>query len=304
MAKNKKHRILLAEDDPPVLNYLSVILNRNGYEVVEAEDGQVAIDLLNKAGQPFDLIIADLKMPNADGIALAEYNWKNNFLPFVVVTVIADGLLALKLLSYGVQDYLVKPIDEKHLITVVNNAINRYLFASVESKEKLEQFKGNVSSITVGSKRSDMMPTMEGLRERLVSVFDKKGLSRFLNFTAEFLLNAQEHGNLKIGDKLKGELLENDKFDEEVKRREKNCNAKIRIDLSILKNEVAVNITDEGDGFDYDKFLHMPEDELLERLEKPNGRGVYISTSYFDSISYRDGGKSVDLVKKIPIVQN
>ncbi len=93
-------------------------------------------------------------------------------------------------------------------------------------------------------------------------------------------------------------LLENDNYDEEIKSLEMNCNSSINIDLSVLKDEVAVNITDEGYGFRYEKHLRITEQELLENLEKPNGRGIIMASKYFDSVSFSKGGSSVLVSKK------
>ena len=117
------------------------------------------------------------------------------------------------------------------------------------------------------------------------------------------MLNAHEHGNLSIGREEKATLLEEEKFDIEVKNREMESDKKIRVAVSVLKDEVAVKISDDGDGFDYNKQLDMNEDDLLDMLTMPSGRGVYMASRYFDTVRYSDGGATV-LATKIIVPAN
>ena len=64
-------RILLAEDDDNVREFVSRALRHAGHEVVEAEDGGIASEIIGAEEGRFDLLLSDIKMPVMDGIALA-----------------------------------------------------------------------------------------------------------------------------------------------------------------------------------------------------------------------------------------
>jgi CheY-like chemotaxis protein len=64
--------ILVADDDPGVRHYMKVILNREGYQVLEAEDGEKALALARKMAGAFDVVITDIEMPGMDGHALGK----------------------------------------------------------------------------------------------------------------------------------------------------------------------------------------------------------------------------------------
>ena len=64
-------RVLLAEDDPAMLEMVQRALSGDGHTVVAAHDGQEALDLLGAPGAAFDVMLTDVHMPSVDGIELA-----------------------------------------------------------------------------------------------------------------------------------------------------------------------------------------------------------------------------------------
>lgn len=297
MTVKEKPKILLAEDDESVREYIARLLAKNGYDVTEAVDGREAIALYESPEPVFDAIVSDLLMPTVDGKKLAEYNFENRILPFIVCTAVADSKTALELLKFGVHDYVVKPIERKHFLAVVKNAIYRH--TTMISTDLMSPYDGNVGEISILSRTGELRKATGWIREKIAGALGKGETGKFINFISEFLLNAHEHGNMKIGREEKAALLEEEKFDIEVKNREAESDKRIHVAASVLKDEVAVKISDDGDGFDYDKQLNMSEDDLLAMLTMPSGRGVYMSSRYFDSIQYSDGGATVVVTKSI-----
>ncbi|MBI5179764.1 MAG: response regulator [Nitrospinae bacterium] len=288
--------VLLAEDEQPVRQYLAELLDKNGFGVVQAADGEEAIRLYDAERERLHIIVSDLRMPNADGTALAKYNYENRFLPFVVCTGLVDAKLALALLNFGVQDYAVKPIDEENFITVVSNSAQRRCLNTFY-EDDANPYAGNIGSITVPSRLAEINRVNRWVENKLK--IPSTEFVRFAAFLREFLLNAHEHGNLKITEEEKTRLINEGRLLEELVTKEAATQAKIKVDLSVLTNEVAICITDSGYGFNFHKYLSMPEQELMDRLEMPNGRGIYMASKYFDTVSYSKGGASVLLTKKL-----
>ncbi len=294
---NDPRTVLVADDEESIRLYLATVLRREGYNVIEAPDGKRAAEEMQKRDNTLTAIISDIRMPGMDGLQLAEFNFENSFLPFIACTMIADASMALKFLKFGVHDYVVKPVEEPLLLAAVRNAIERRrlprLFADDETP-----LPGNLGIITISARVSEIHRARAWL-ELKSAIMPPAEQKRFLAFASEFLMNAYEHGSLRLTEAEKSAHLDAGTYQEELRKREKECRAKIEVALSIVGNEVAVNITDNGFGFNYRRYQNMPEEELLDRLTKPNGRGIQMAMQYFDSITFAKGGSSVLLTKKI-----
>lgn len=296
--ENATHTVLVVDDDEVVRFYLSAILRENGYEVLQAVDGAKAIDIMRDKGKEIAVVLSDIHMPNIDGLKLAELNYQNGFLPFIACTMISEAATALKLLRFGVRDYVVKPVESAVLLNTVRNAIERRklprLFADDETP-----VPGNIGSITISSTFAAIHRATGWLEIKASGIMTPAEQRKFINFASEFLMNAYEHGSLRVTEEEKTALIESGAYHDELRRRELECKLKIEVAVSIVGNEIALNITDAGYGFDYRRYLEMTEAEMLDRLILPNGRGVQMASQYFDSIIFSKGGASVLLLKKI-----
>jgi CheY-like chemotaxis protein len=67
----KKGRILLVDDEPQVRSFVKAFLQSARFEVVEANDGVEAVEIVESGGEPFDILVTDVKMPRMDGTTLA-----------------------------------------------------------------------------------------------------------------------------------------------------------------------------------------------------------------------------------------
>jgi signal transduction histidine kinase/DNA-binding response OmpR family regulator len=127
---NKLSTILLVEDNPDLRDYIRVVLQDN-YQVVTAEHGQAALDLMHKnspnsASFTPDLILSDLMMPVMDGYQLLERlksDPATQQIPVVMLTARAEAQDKLKALRIGVDDYLTKPFDEEELLARIENLL-------------------------------------------------------------------------------------------------------------------------------------------------------------------------------------
>jgi len=124
--ESKPKRILLADDEPDILEIISYNLTQQGYEVYTAKNGDEALDkakLLNP-----DLIILDIMMPKKTGIEVCKILrtqsiFKNTLIIFL--TAIDDEPTHIKGLETGADDYISKPISPKILISRVNAIFRR-----------------------------------------------------------------------------------------------------------------------------------------------------------------------------------
>ena len=108
-------RILVVDDQQEMRDLLCDVLRERDYEVAAAGDGEEALAALS--GQPFELIISDIRMPAMDGVTLLErVKAERGFTPFVVlITAFGDINDTVRLIDRGAYDYLIKP-DRKSVV--------------------------------------------------------------------------------------------------------------------------------------------------------------------------------------------
>jgi DNA-binding NtrC family response regulator len=110
----KNGKILIADDEKQITTGLSAILADEGYEVDVADDGQRALDRLS--ADSYAVVLADLKMPKIDGIALLK-EMRARGLPteFIMITGQGSTELAIEAIRHGAADYIEKPLNTERL---------------------------------------------------------------------------------------------------------------------------------------------------------------------------------------------
>ncbi len=117
-------RILIAEDKESLRRVLAETLEAEGYAVVEAGDGEEAIQKIS--GEKFDLVLTDLKLPKKDGMEVLRAA-KETFPSAAVVLMTAYGTIdvAVQAMKEGAYDFLSKPVDTNYLLMLIERAIER-----------------------------------------------------------------------------------------------------------------------------------------------------------------------------------
>jgi CheY-like chemotaxis protein len=113
--------VLVVEDDLPIRELLADLLRGEGFVVVEAEDGQEAIEAIAQpAREPeFCLVLLDLMLPHVDGLAVLHYLRQKAGASPPVIALSANRVLLRRALETGAQAAVTKPFDVPELLDIV-----------------------------------------------------------------------------------------------------------------------------------------------------------------------------------------
>jgi two-component system, OmpR family, alkaline phosphatase synthesis response regulator PhoP len=122
----KQKKILIADDEPDILEIISYNLNNEGYQIFTAKDGNEAIEKAKEV-RP-DLIILDIMMPYKSGVDVcrilrSQISFENTLIIFL--TALNDDTTQITSLEIGADDYITKPVSPKVLISRVNAIFRR-----------------------------------------------------------------------------------------------------------------------------------------------------------------------------------
>ena len=131
MSTGVRQTILVADDDPVARTLVRLLLERDGYAVVEAATGRIAVDLTGSKGP--ELIVMDLNMPRMDGFEAIQAIRRNPSAaktPIVVVTAEDGAETERKVLALGADDYIVKPFEPAVLTARIKAVFERQRLAA------------------------------------------------------------------------------------------------------------------------------------------------------------------------------
>ena len=130
-------KVLLIEDDYGVRESLADMLEMNGFDVLQADNGLTGFRMLENH-EP-DIVISDVMMPMMSGFDVlrkAKSNPKTELTPILLLTAKVDLDSKLRGLEYGANDYLTKPFEYRELLLKITNTLNQY--DKIKSKAKEE----------------------------------------------------------------------------------------------------------------------------------------------------------------------
>jgi len=119
-------RVLVAEDEAAIREFIVINLRRGGYEVVEAEDGARALELYDACGGDIDVALLDVMMPNIDGFEVCkQLRNANNNIGIIMLTAKTQEMDKVTGLMMGADDYVTKPFSPSELVARVDAIYRR-----------------------------------------------------------------------------------------------------------------------------------------------------------------------------------
>jgi two-component system response regulator VicR len=116
-------RILVVDDEPPIVDLLAYNLKRAGYVVLVAHDGEEALAVAHRE-QP-DLVILDLMLPRLDGLEVCRTLRRERDVPIIMLTARDAEVDRVVGLELGADDYVIKPFSVRELMVRVRNVLRR-----------------------------------------------------------------------------------------------------------------------------------------------------------------------------------
>ena len=143
-----KAKLLVVDDEPPLLQLMTRRLERLSYEVHPAHSGPEALDILRR--EEIDVLVTDFKMPGMDGCELITHAVKiSPMLQSIVVTGYSDIKTAIRVMGAGAFNYLQKPIDFAELNVAIERGLEkRQLLSDVQDKQRqLEDYRAHLEEL-------------------------------------------------------------------------------------------------------------------------------------------------------------
>ena len=143
-------RVLIAEDEATIREFVVINLKRGGYDVVEAEDGAQALELYDACGGDIDVALLDIMMPNVDGIEVCkQLRARSSNIGIIMLTAKTQEMDKITGLMVGADDYVTKPFSTPELVARVDAIYRRVSMSGVNRRRsadciELGEFKLNL----------------------------------------------------------------------------------------------------------------------------------------------------------------
>ena len=130
-------KLMVLEDEYAIRSFVTLNLKREGYEVIEAESGEQAIDLYN-ANPDIKVAILDVMLPGIDGFEVLKYlREKNPQMGVIMLTARTHEQDKVLGLEYGADDYISKPFSPTELVARIRSLIRRLTSSQIDEKQDI-----------------------------------------------------------------------------------------------------------------------------------------------------------------------
>lgn len=139
------NKILVCDDENDIVKALEIYLTSEGYEVIQAENGKEALEILENESGDISLILLDVMMPVMDGITTMKHLREKYNIPVILLTAKSEDTDKVLGLNIGADDYVTKPFSPTELLARVRSQVRRYTMLGGAKKNE------NADVISVGN---------------------------------------------------------------------------------------------------------------------------------------------------------
>jgi sigma-B regulation protein RsbU (phosphoserine phosphatase) len=282
--------ILIVDDDAAIRLLIEFMLKKDSYRVLKAENGSEAQSIIQSAQNDVSAILLDWQMPVMNGMEFLHWI-KNESVSSDIPVIMATSMTSPENIKEGIDAgafyYLTKPFEGGVLRSIVRAAISDF----TQKKALLERLRRSdnpFGNLTEGTFRFRTVREAEFLA---VAIANSSPAPEKAMVISEILINAVEHGSLGITYEEKTTLVANNAFGQECERRlamPENAHKYVEVKISRSGGKVVVQIEDQGNGFDFARYLRMDESRVFDS----HGRGIAISSEFL-GLEYKGNGSKV-----------
>ena len=144
-------KILVCEDESAIRDFVVINLKRAGYDVVEAENGQVALDKYKEHGGDFDVAILDIMMPEVDGLEVCKrLRNDNSGIGIIMLSARTQEMDKVTGLMLGADDYITKPFSPSELTARVDSLYRRVSLSEQRAENNFkEELKSGIFTLNL-----------------------------------------------------------------------------------------------------------------------------------------------------------
>lgn len=144
-------KILVCEDEAAIRDFVVINLRRAGYEVVEADCGEMALQKYEESGGDFDVAILDIMMPGIDGLQVCkELRNKNSGIGIIMLSARTQEMDKVTGLMLGADDYITKPFSPSELTARVDALYRRVVLAEQKAENNFkEELKSGIFTLNL-----------------------------------------------------------------------------------------------------------------------------------------------------------
>jgi CheY-like chemotaxis protein/anti-sigma regulatory factor (Ser/Thr protein kinase) len=289
-----KPRVLVVDDQEALRSLLARLLEQEGFDPVQAEDGAQAVEMY-KSQAPL-VVVSDIMMPRMDGLTLLnEIKRIDRNATVILMTGQGNEDVLIKALRGGATNFFKKPFNVKELIDEIRKVVEFRLEAarsSLFSPLLVEETK----TFVMPRADSPFFPIINQITLQLPCLMPQEDILNLKIGIEEIITNAIEHGNLGISFEEKREAIQEGRLARLIadKGRESDAAGRaVRITSRLSPELFEIRIRDDGRGFDWRTLPAVEPENLLAF----NGRGIFLTKIYFDEVAYNDSGNEVTLRK-------
>ena len=315
--------ILIADDSQSNRELLTEML-KDGYDIVEAEDGEKAIEQLHEYGKGISLVLLDLLMPVMDGFDVLAYMGTNKWLEDIPVIMISseDSTPYVKrAYELGATDYIGRPFDENIVYRRVQNTIKLYAkqrrLATLVTNQIYEKEKNNQMMISILSQIVEFRNGESGLHvmrinmitgmllERLVAKTDKYPLSWAERSMITMASSLHDIGKIGIPEEILNKPGRLTKEEFEIMKQHSAIGADMLRSLKRYQNEELVKIAYEICRWHHERYDGRGYPDGLKGEEIPISAQVVSLADVYDAlVSERVYKKAFSSEKALEMIQN
>ena len=148
---NNKYKILIIEDEANIRRFITVLLEANGYQVLNAKTAEIGL-LMFSSHVP-DLIILDLGLPDIDGMEFLQNIRKSSITPVMVLSARTEESDKVNALDMGANDYVTKPFGSAELLARIRNILRNSRHSSNEGKLREGKFTSGDMTIDYDARK-------------------------------------------------------------------------------------------------------------------------------------------------------